>query len=277
MDYYSILNVSPDASYVEIKKNFHQLLLKCHPDKDKSSSAKQQYENIMKAYETLEDENKRKLYDASNNINSTASSAFTNSIISKNNLESMTNKSEQVIYKSQTLNVNICITLEEAYTGCQYPIEVERYIYEDGCRVKEKEKIYITIEEGIDNNEIIIIKNKGHENVDGTFGNIKVFVKVSQHEHFERHGLDLIYNKSLTFEESLCGFNFNIVYLNDKSLCIRNQSGDIILNGSKKVLKGKGMIRNHIVGNLTIRFSIIQPNKIPVHIIDSIRELLKNS
>jgi DnaJ-class molecular chaperone len=277
MDYYSILNVSPDASYVEIKKNFHQLLLKCHPDKDKSSSAKQQYENIMKAYETLEDENKRKLYDASNNINSTASSAFTNSILSKNNLESMTNKSEQVIYKSQTLNVNICITLEEAYTGGQYPIEIERYIYEDGCRVKEKEKIYITIEEGIDNNEIIIIKNKGHENVDGTFGNIKVFVKVSQHEHFERHGLDLIYNKSLTFEESLCGFNFNIVYLNDKSLCIRNQSGDIILNGSKKVLKGKGMIRNHIVGNLTIRFSIIQPNKIPVHIIDSIRELLKNS
>lgn len=273
MDYYSILNVSPDASYVEIKKNFHQLLLKCHPDKDKSSSAKQQYENIMKAYETLEDENKRKLYDASSNI-------IIKPITSNSNLESMSNytmNSEQVVYKTQSLNVNICITLEQAYTGCQYPIEIERYIYEDGCKMKEREKMYITIEEGIDNNEIIIIKNKGHENVDGTFGNIKVFVNVSKHEYFERQGLDLIYNKSLTFEESLCGFNFNIIFLNENSLCIRNQSGDIILNGSKKVLKGKGMIRNHIVGNLTIRFSIIQPNKIPLHVIDSIRDLLKNS
>ena len=59
-------------------------------------------------------------------------------------------------------------------------------------------------------------------------------------------------------------------------LTIRNNSGDIILNGSKKILRGKGMKRNNIVGNLTIEFTIIQPPKLDENKILAIKKILEN-
>ena len=65
MNFYDILNVSHNSSQNEIKNSFRKLSLKYHPDKDKSISSKNKYDEIMKAYTTLEDITKRKQYDAS--------------------------------------------------------------------------------------------------------------------------------------------------------------------------------------------------------------------
>ncbi len=63
-DYYTILNVSPNASFDEIKKAYRQLALKYHPDKcsgNKVTAAK--FQEISEAYEVLCDEAKRERYD----------------------------------------------------------------------------------------------------------------------------------------------------------------------------------------------------------------------
>ncbi|KAM8974846.1 dnaJ homolog subfamily B member 9 [Pelodytes ibericus] len=61
--YYDILGVPKNASERQIKKSFHKLAMKYHPDKNKSPDAEAKFREIAEAYETLSDENKRKEYD----------------------------------------------------------------------------------------------------------------------------------------------------------------------------------------------------------------------
>ncbi|KAK9973504.1 hypothetical protein ABG768_024230 [Culter alburnus] len=62
-DYYSVLGVPRSASSREIKKAFHKLALKHHPDKNLSPNAQQTFTNIAQAYEVLSDKEKRRVYD----------------------------------------------------------------------------------------------------------------------------------------------------------------------------------------------------------------------
>ncbi|XP_056272861.1 dnaJ homolog subfamily B member 9a [Pseudoliparis swirei] len=62
-DYYDILGVPKDATERQIKKAFHKLAMKQHPDKNKSPDAEVRFREIAEAYETLSDETKRREYD----------------------------------------------------------------------------------------------------------------------------------------------------------------------------------------------------------------------
>ncbi|XP_060115066.1 dnaJ homolog subfamily B member 9 [Heteronotia binoei] len=62
-NYYDILGVPKNASDRQIKKAFHKLAMKYHPDKNKSPGAEAKFRQIAEAYETLSDENKRREYD----------------------------------------------------------------------------------------------------------------------------------------------------------------------------------------------------------------------
>ena len=63
-DYYEILEVSKTASGDEIKKAFHRLALKYHPDRNPGNKdAESKFKEINEAYEVLKDEQKRAAYD----------------------------------------------------------------------------------------------------------------------------------------------------------------------------------------------------------------------
>ncbi|XP_041833209.1 dnaJ homolog subfamily B member 9-like [Melanotaenia boesemani] len=62
-DYYEILGVPRDATERQIKKAFHKLALKYHPDRNKSPDAEAKFREIAEAYETLSDDKRRKDYD----------------------------------------------------------------------------------------------------------------------------------------------------------------------------------------------------------------------
>lgn len=66
-DYYEILGVNKDSTKHEIHKAFRQLAKKYHPDKNKEKGAQDEFIKIFKAYETLNDEKKRKEYDERSN------------------------------------------------------------------------------------------------------------------------------------------------------------------------------------------------------------------
>jgi len=56
-DYYQILGIAKDAGAEEIKKAYHQLAHKFHPDK---GGDEQKFKEINEAYHILSDKNKRK-------------------------------------------------------------------------------------------------------------------------------------------------------------------------------------------------------------------------
>ncbi|XP_029969809.1 dnaJ homolog subfamily B member 9-like [Salarias fasciatus] len=62
-DYYEILGVSRDATERQIKKAFHKLALKYHPDRNKAPDAEAKFREMAEAYETLSDDKRRKEYD----------------------------------------------------------------------------------------------------------------------------------------------------------------------------------------------------------------------
>lgn len=60
-DYYKILGVNKGAADSDIKKAFHKLAHKYHPDK--SSGDEKKFKEIVEAYSVLSDKNKREQYD----------------------------------------------------------------------------------------------------------------------------------------------------------------------------------------------------------------------
>ncbi|MBI5179072.1 MAG: molecular chaperone DnaJ [Nitrospinae bacterium] len=63
-DFYEILGVNKDASKEEIKKAYRQAALKYHPDKNPGNKeAEDKFKEAAEAYEVLQDEEKRQVYD----------------------------------------------------------------------------------------------------------------------------------------------------------------------------------------------------------------------
>jgi curved DNA-binding protein len=63
-DYYKILGVARGAGDDEIKKAYRKLARKYHPDVSKESNAKEKFQEVSEAYETLRDKEKRAAYDS---------------------------------------------------------------------------------------------------------------------------------------------------------------------------------------------------------------------
>src|SRR5258706_802426 len=62
-DYYKTLGVARGASDEEIKKAYRKLARKYHPDVSKEANAKEKFQEVSEAYETLKDKEKRAAYD----------------------------------------------------------------------------------------------------------------------------------------------------------------------------------------------------------------------
>ncbi len=63
MDYYQTLGVSRTADQVEIRRAFRQKAKLVHPDVNDNPRARAEFQRINEAYQVLQDEEKRKLYD----------------------------------------------------------------------------------------------------------------------------------------------------------------------------------------------------------------------
>lgn len=68
-DYYKILEVDRNATEEEIKKSYHRLMKKYHPDLNKNAADEQKTKEINEAYEILGNPEKRIAYDAGFNEN----------------------------------------------------------------------------------------------------------------------------------------------------------------------------------------------------------------
>ncbi len=135
-DYYDILGISKKANKQEIKRAYKRLAIKYHPDRNKGNKIyEEKFKEIQKAYEILNDEKKRSMYDqyghtAFNQENYSNDFNYTNDFSDifgdvfgdifsskKKKYSNNDNINSNVIYK-------INITLEEVIKGVTKKIKV---------------------------------------------------------------------------------------------------------------------------------------------------------
>lgn len=62
-DYYKVLGVPRSADVPAIKQAYRRKAKMCHPDRNPSPKAKRIFQVVQRAYETLSDQEQRKIYD----------------------------------------------------------------------------------------------------------------------------------------------------------------------------------------------------------------------
>lgn len=176
--------------------------------------------------------------------------------------------------KPSPINKTLTVDIEQVFNGVTIPVDIERWIYENNLKVSETETLYVTIPKGIDDNEIIVLKDKGNIVNENCKGDVKIFIKIINNTDIKRHGLDLIYEKNISLKDALCGFTFEIKFINGKVYTLNNASGNIISPEYKKIIPNMGLTRESYTGNLIIIFHIEFPEKLTNEQIKKLNEVL---
>jgi len=178
------------------------------------------------------------------------------------------------IQKPTPIMKTVTINMEQVLMGGTIPVDIERWIVENGNKVFENETIYVTIPKGIDDNEIIVLREKGNVLREDIKGDLKIFIKIENTTQFERKGIDLIINKNISLKDALCGFSFELKYINGKVYTLNNNSGSIIPPEYVKVIPNMGLTRDGHTGNLLVHFRIDFPEKLSEEKINALRDIL---
>jgi DnaJ-class molecular chaperone len=310
-NFYEILGVDPKASKDEIKKAYRNLQMKYHPDKNYGNpEANVMTQKINEAYEVLYDDQKREEYDME--LNGQVPFAkmhrfqgevpmdeifkmFFNDLGGGGGFPFMPagmpgmmptgmpgmpgihvfhNGGDGMLNKPVPIIKNIQVSISQVLTGALIPLEIERWIVDSGKKVFEKETIYVDIPQGVDDNELIILRNKGNVINERCVGDIKLTISVQNNSEFKRIGLDLILEKTITLKQALCGFKFDIHYPNGKTYTMNNNKGNIVPPEYKKIYPGMGIKRGDHIGNMIILFHVMFPEHLKEEQINQLDNIL---
>jgi len=302
MSLYEKLGVDKSANADDIKKSFRKLSMKYHPDRPDGNE--QKYKEINNAYDILSDEQKRKQYDMEQQFGQRGAHPMRGDDMSNifnmmfgmggAPMSGMHNINEmfqgnmgpgvRIFHNGRPVHVRpqkpepikkvVIITLDEAFNGTKKQVEIERWIMRNNIKIQETENLYIDIPKGIDSNEIILIRNRGHAVSDQLKGDIKLHIQLKPHSTFKRQGIDLFLHKKITFKDSLCGFQFQMKHIDNKTYSINNQPGKILYPGFKKIVNGLGIQRDNSKGNLVIVFDIDYPEILNETQVAELRKIL---
>lgn len=311
--HYETLGVSRDASIDEIKQSYRKLSLKWHPDRNSSPEAQSRFQEISSAYETLSDEKRRHEYNCELDgvhmmgggtevdISDIFNMMFNGGGIPQGMGEvRFSNGGPEIrafhggipgfppgfhpfgghpffnqMQKPQPIITQIVLTFEQAYSGCTLCANVEKWTIKNNTKVNEMESVYVNIPPGIDNGEIIIMRDCGNTVSHELKGDIKFIVKVEPSGTYERRGMDLLHKRNITLKEALTGFSFELTHINGKLLCLNNLKNRTIISPNyQKTIPNLGMIRDGNVGNLIIEFSVNFPDQLTNEQMTKLEEIL---
>jgi DnaJ-class molecular chaperone len=296
-NHYEVLGVKQTATCDEIKKAYRRLSLQYHPDRNTTDDAIGKFQKINDAHEILSDKQTRAEYDLQlkgignhftgdgtefgdlNNIFNAFMSGMNGipnvRVFQRGMQPGFSGHFSQQMNKPPPIIRNIELTMEQSYSGGSFPIQINKWTLINGIENEEKQTLYISLPAGIDENEMVLLRNQGHQISENIKGDVKVNIKIKNDSVFKRQGLDLIYNKTITLKEALCGFSFDLKHINKKVFTFNNNINTTIIKpGQKKVIPNLGMVREKHTGNLIVNFEVLFPDTIKDEDAEKLREIL---
>ena len=166
------------------------------------------------------------------------------------------------------------ITLETAYCGGVIDVPIQRWTVTAGERTSCTTHVSARVPPGARDQQMIVLENQGNV-IDGHAGIVKLILRLQPHPLFKLVGdRDLLFHKSISLRESLCGLDFQIPFLDGRSFTVNNfvQNADglaarisnaVIAPGEKKIIAGLGLPDctggGAAPGNLHVEFAVQFP------------------
>ena len=275
-----------------------------HPDRNNNDPiATKKFQEISSAYDQIDTEEKRKTYDFGQSMGFNGDAGplpedllkmfmggglmnlfngdnpnirvFTHHDFNSDGMpaNAFPPQFKQSLQKPQPIIKKIKITINQAFTGGSIPLEIERNILNNNITETEIETIYIIIPPGVDDKELIIMREKGHI-INSQRGDVKVFINIENNTDFKRNGLDISIEKHITLKDSLCGFTFELSHIDGKTYKFNNAKGSIIGNDYKKNIPKLGFKRDGHCGNMIISFKVDFPEDLTDEQISKLSEIL---
>lgn len=222
-DYYEILGVSKAANKDEIKKKFRELAKKYHPDLNKGDAcAQQKFQEVNEAYEVLENDEKRKNYDAFGHAgvdpNFQGGNPFgggfggfggfnggfrVHTTGGPMNAEDLFDIFEQAMRggrsgMGQDVEAQVSLSFFEAVNGCTKTINYEYFVREQnnrrggGNRVRKTKSVTVDVPPGVSSGITMRVQGKGAEGAHNMpAGDLLVDIHVKEDPYFKRQGNDI--------------------------------------------------------------------------------------
>ena len=284
-DYYKILGISKTASDEDIKKAYRKLARKLHPDLNPNDKeANKKFQQINEANEVLSDPEKRKKYDQYGENWENAeqfekagrqdgSAGSRQRRPQENPFQDFDGSSdfgsgEYSDFFEQMFGAGSRNTRNTKFRGQDYQAEL-RLSLRDAAKthsqmltVNEK-NIRITIPAGVEDGQVIRLKNHGAPGVNGgPNGDLYITFRIEADPEFKRVGDDLYILLNLDFYTALLGGEVMVDTLDGK---IKLKIHPETQNNTKTRLKGKGFPvykKEGVFGDLYVTYNILIPKNL---------------
>lgn len=284
IDYYKVLGISKAATQKEIKAAYRKLARKYHPDLNPDNKeAEAKFKEINEANEVLSEPENRKKYDKygkdwkHGEINERAQyqqqsqrgysrqgfseqeySDFFESMFGGQRTSSRQRQYPK--FKGQDYHAELQLDLKDVYTTQKQVLTINN------------NKIRLTIPAGVENGQVIKIKGKGEQGLNGgPNGDLYIKFIINNRTKFKRDGNNLHLNVDLDLYTSLLGGEIKVETFSGK---VKLKIAPETQNETKVKLKGKGfpIYKNEgAFGDLIITYLI----KIPTNLSEKEKELFK--
>jgi DnaJ-class molecular chaperone len=246
MDYYKILEVNKNSSKSEIKKAYHRLARIYHPDRNKGNDIK--FKELSKAYEILSDDQEKKSYDTSDDLNFFVDNLTEFHAFSKNFFDNKSKINNLSI--PDILNQFVNRTVKKNTEKIKYTVIVS---FMDVYKNKIK-KIKVN-----NKNYFIPLYKRIYE-----INNIIFYINIKSHDKYIiTDDYDIECDSSISLTEAL--FNKYIIISNPNDELIKININKSILNNRDFYIENQGMPKNQnskIRGNMYINFKVDIPDNI---------------
>ena len=282
-DYYGILGVPKTATQDDIKKAFRKMAMKHHPDRGGDQA---KFKEINEAHDILSDNEKRMMVDQgidplnphqqrhhSHHFHGGSPFEFhfggnphMDEFLRGFGFNTGGGWHQQPPRKNKSLNINLRISLEEAYSGVYKELELTY----PGNNVKS---IKIEIPRGVDNGVTIRYEGMGDRSNPGLPpGDLLVNIHIMPHAVFAREGMNLLRDVMIDCFSAITGTSASFTTLDGRQLEVTIPPG--IQPGTTLGLKNEGMRDNAgNIGKLYVRVNVQIPTNLTKEAVELVEQI----